>query len=181
MLMISNVHQREYPVGTEELGELLDSLASKEDRLWPKRWPPMRFDRELAAGAIGGHGPIRYSVLEYTPGRHITFGFDPKRGLLGTHVLHVLPGSTPDTSVLRHTLIGQPTGYARWRWRLVIRWLHDALLEDLLDRAATELGHPPTKPAHWSPWVRLCRRLMTGPLIGKVDNRNRAQRSEPAS
>jgi hypothetical protein len=41
-----------------------------------------------------------------------------------------------------------------------IRWLHDAVLEELLDRAGAAVGDPPARPARWSPWVRVCRRLL---------------------
>lgn len=41
----------------------------------------------------------------------------------------------------------------------MIRWIHDAVIEDLLDRADTAVGHAPAQPAAWSPWVRLLRRL----------------------
>jgi hypothetical protein len=41
----------------------------------------------------------------------------------------------------------------------MFRWLHDAYLEDLLDRAGDAPGHPPARRTPWSPWVRLLRRL----------------------
>jgi len=45
-------------------------------------------------------------------------------------------------------------------WPLVIRWLHDAVLEDLLDRAGYAVGDPPARPVQWSLWVRVGRRLL---------------------
>jgi hypothetical protein len=42
-------------------------------------------------------------------------------------------------------------------WPLAIRWLHDACLEDLLDRAGAEVGSPAASPSRWSPWVRVLR------------------------
>lgn len=55
-LNVLNLHSREMPVGADESGALLDTLASRADRLWPfETWPPMRFDRELSIGARGGH------------------------------------------------------------------------------------------------------------------------------
>ncbi|UNO43730.1 DUF2867 domain-containing protein [Streptomyces sp. MST-110588] len=35
----------------------------------------MRFDRPLGVGAYGGHGPVRYRVSAYDPGRRIRFDF----------------------------------------------------------------------------------------------------------
>lgn len=157
MLMISNVHERAYPVPAERLGPLLDDLGGPDDRLWPENWPPMRFDRPLEPGARGGHGPIRYDVTAVEPGRRVDFRFDPAIGFGGCHYVEVFDGERPGTSVLRHTLIARGGALARLRWAVAIRWLHDALLEDLLDRAAREAGSPPASPARWSPWVRLLR------------------------
>jgi hypothetical protein len=38
-----------------------------------------------------------------------------------------------------------------------VRWLHDALIEDLLDRAVQAAGGAVVRPARWSPSVRLLR------------------------
>jgi hypothetical protein len=42
-------------------------------------------------------------------------------------------------------------------WPVAIRWLHDAVLEDLLDRAELAVTGTVARPAVWSPWVRLLR------------------------
>lgn len=157
MLLISNVHEREYPVPADELGALLDDLGGPGDRLWPKGWPQLRLDRPMAEGAAGGHGPIRYAVSRFEPGRYAEFRFAPTMDMDGSHSLTVLAGDRPGTSVLRHSLIGTPSGSMRLVWPVAIRWLHDALIEDLLDRAGTELGHPPATPSRHSWWVQLLR------------------------
>ncbi|HEX4721710.1 MAG TPA: hypothetical protein VH333_04295, partial [Pseudonocardiaceae bacterium] len=77
MLMTSNVHQREYPVLPHQLGALLDTVGRPHDRLWPGHWPAVEFDRPLAVGACGGHGPIRYTVTDYQPGQRVECRFDP--------------------------------------------------------------------------------------------------------
>ena len=156
MLMMSNVHQREYPVPVERLGALLDTVAGTDDRLWPQRWPSVRFDRPLGVGATGGHGPIRYTVTDYEPGHRVECTFDPRMGMRGTHTFEVLPGTEPGYGLLRHVIIARPTAAGRVRW-LAVRLLHDALLEDLLDRAGREVGTPPEPTAGWSVWVRLLR------------------------
>jgi len=52
-----------------DIGHLLGSLASEQDRLWPSQaWPAMRLNRPLAVGAAGGHGPVRYVVTGYEVG-----------------------------------------------------------------------------------------------------------------
>ncbi|MEH1098374.1 hypothetical protein [Micromonospora sp. CPCC 205561] len=62
-------------------------------------------------------------------------------------------------AVLRHTLI-MATGWPAWlTWPLFFRPLHDALIEDSLDRAAASLGVPVATPFRWSRRVRMLRRL----------------------
>jgi hypothetical protein len=161
-IMIHNVHSRELPVPAAEAGRLLDRIASTDDPLWPApAWPPIRFDRPLQVGADGGHGPIRYAVTEYRPGRLVGLTFADGMGLRGGHRLEVEPLG-PDRCVLRHVIEGRPTGRMRLAWPLMIRWLHDALIEDLLDRAERALGSGPARPARWTPLVRLLRRIIGG-------------------
>ncbi|HEY1974616.1 MAG TPA: SRPBCC family protein [Pseudonocardia sp.] len=161
MHMIHNVHQREFVTSQAQLGELLDRLAGQPDPVWPPRWPPVVLDGQLAVGASGGHGPIHYRVASYQPGRRVLFEFEEPTPLAGSHDFEVLPGLYPGSAVLRHVLTGQPLGLAGWLgWTLLFRWLHDALLEDLLDRVGAAVGDPPESPARWSRWVRLCRWLV---------------------
>lgn len=42
----------------------------------------------------------------------------------------------------------------RLGWPLAVRWLHDVVLEDLLDRAEDAVGTPPAQRARRSGWVR---------------------------
>lgn len=80
--MIRNIHTQTLPISIEAAGPLIDSLSSSNDKLWPmKTWPPMKFDRPLALGAVGGHGPIRYFVSSYEQGRSICFTFTARKGL----------------------------------------------------------------------------------------------------
>jgi hypothetical protein len=65
-MKVVNIHEREFQSTPDRIGALIDSLASPQDALWPKRsWPRMEFDRALNVGARGGHGPIRYFVEAY--------------------------------------------------------------------------------------------------------------------
>ena len=157
--MIENVHRRVLRAPAERAGALLDTLSGPDDRLWPAPpWPPLRFDGPLAPGATGGHGPIHYTVEEYRPGSRARFRFVPPTGVDGTHELSVIPVDAHRVEV-RHTLVGTPSGAMRLGWPLVIRWLHDALLEDLLDNVERELTGTVARPARWSPYVRLLRNL----------------------
>lgn len=158
---VLNIHERELEVGPEQIGALLDSLASNEDRLWPKlTWPRMAFDRPLGVGANGGHGPIRYFVEEYTPGESIKFRFTGPKGFDGFHGYEIVAGPK-QPAVLRHTLKMNTHGPAILSWPLVYRPMHDALIEDSLTTAQVSLGLIPTvKP--WPVWVKILRWVVSG-------------------
>jgi len=159
-MRVTNIHQRHIPRPPAEVGRLLDSLASERDELWPRAlWPAMRFDRPLGIGADGGHGPVRYVVTEYEPGRRVRFRFKAPRGYNGWHELEVT--GERDGTLLRHTIEMNATGPALLTWPLAVRWLHDALLEDAFATAEVSLGLAPTI-IPWSLWVKFLRWGMTG-------------------
>jgi hypothetical protein len=145
--MICNVHQRTLPVSAADAAFLVDDLASPDDRLWPyDRWPAIRFDRPLQVGARGGHGPIRYAVSAYVPGRHIQFTFTG-RDIDGFHEFEVIDGGD-EHCVLRHTLMAHASGSLRIVFPLVIEPLHDACLRDILDRAEAATGGAAAQRPH---------------------------------
>ncbi|MFD0258688.1 SRPBCC family protein [Kitasatospora indigofera] len=161
-MAVLNVHERVLEAGEPEVGALIDGLAGgPADALWPHgRWPAMRLDPGLELGAVGGHGPVRYAVAAYVPGRWVRFEFTGPRGFHGFHECSVHPAGAGRT-LLRHTLAMRPSGPARLSWPLVFRPLHDALLEDALDRAEAAFpGAAPHAPARWSRYVRLLRRIL---------------------
>jgi hypothetical protein len=94
----------------------------------------MRLDKPLGLGATGGHGPIRYSVVAYEPGKKVTFEFISPRGFVGKHWFEVL-GHGASGTMLRHTIEMSLVGSARLSWPVAIRPLHDALVEDALTKA----------------------------------------------
>ncbi|RDI69360.1 hypothetical protein [Nocardia pseudobrasiliensis] len=156
---VVNVHTRRL-AGTEaEAGALLDGLAGEHDRLWPTdHWPRMHFDRPLEVGAIGGHGPVHYTIEKYEPGRWIRFRFTEPRGFDGFHEFTITPDG-PDTVTLHHLIAMRVHGSARLIWPLMIRWLHDACVEDAFDRAERAITGSVRRPARWSPIVRALRAL----------------------
>lgn len=152
---IVNVHERELPTAADAVGRLLDRIGSVNDPLWPApTWLPMRFDRPLDVGADGGHGAVHYRVIRYEPGRVVEFAFDPATGLDGSHVLEVEPRGT-DRCVLRHRLVGRPTGAMRLLWPLVVRACHDAVLEHLLDNAERAVTGTVREPVRYTRRARL--------------------------
>ena len=159
-MRIESVHTRELSVAVEELGRLLDTLAGPDDRIWPiERWPndPILFDRPLSVGAKGGHGPIRYTVTAYEPGRLIEFEFDPGSGLRGHHRLEVEPAGSAG-SLMRHVLDTEPEGINRLL-RPMLLAMHDALVEDLLDKAELAATGRLARPAEWPRWLALANRI----------------------
>lgn len=164
-MAVLNIHQRTLPAPVTEVGALIDGLSGPADRLWPSdRWPAMRLDRPLGPGAVGGHGPIRYTVVAHAPGQWVRFTFTGPKGVLGFHDYAVLP--TGAGTVLRHTIAIRLRGWARLSWPLVFRWLHDALLEDCLDRAEQAVAGQVSRPARWNRRVRFLRRVIAalGPI-----------------
>jgi len=158
--MVSNVHERviETPRDGRRVGQLIDKLSAADDVMWPAmRWPAMRFDRPLAVGARGGHGPVRYTVERYEPGRSVRFRFDAPQGFDGWHGFDV-EAVAPGRVRVRHTLSMRARGAARLSWPLAFRPLHDACVEDALDRAEAQCKGSPPRPKPLSLRVRLLRR-----------------------
>jgi Protein of unknown function (DUF3995) len=159
-MRIENIHTRELPVSAEELGKILDTLAGPDDKIWPiERWPndPIGFDRPLGVGASGGHGPIRYTVTAYEPGRRIAFEFEPGSGLRGGHGLEVEPVGH-SAARLRHVLETEVDGIYRVL-RRVFLGMHDALVEDLFDKAELAATGRVARPARWPRWLRVANRI----------------------
>ena len=160
-MRIYNVHERDFEAQPQAVGGLLDSLSGAEDRLWPREtWPPMALDGPLEVGARGGHGPVRYRVSEYVPGRRVEFLFDESgltAGLDGRHVFEVV--GRRRSMLLRH-VVDARCGLKDWlKWHLLVGPMHDALLEDALDLAEKGLIGEVKKPARWSLRARLLRRM----------------------
>jgi hypothetical protein len=156
-MKVVNVHQRLMHASPERVGALIDALASPRDGLWPRGWPPMAFDRPLAVGAVGGHGPIHYTVSSYQPGQSIRFRFGKPSGFDGWHGFEVLEATAH--CVLEHRIEMNARGVGILTWALAIRWLHDACVEDALSQGQRTLGLQP-RPTPWPPYVRLLRWLM---------------------
>lgn len=159
--MIHNVHRRHLPVDTTEVWELVARFGGPDDELWPPGWPPARLDGPLEPGTPGGHGPIAYVVDAVEPGRSASFRFTAPRGFHGHHRFEVVPDAGGDRgATLEHHLDMTADPPAFVAWCVAFRPLHDALLEELLDRAErASTGRLAGPPAARSPWVRLLRRL----------------------
>ncbi|MGC0421628.1 SRPBCC family protein [Embleya sp. AB8] len=154
-MSVYNVHERLLAAKESEVGALIDTLSSSDDQLWAQRgWPQMKFDRPLQPGAIGGHGPVRYTVAAYVPSKWVRFTFSGPSGFHGFHEYAALAVDEEHT-LLRHTLAMNARGPARLSWPIIYRRLHDACLEDSLDRAELACTGTVARPARWNPYVRL--------------------------
>jgi len=154
----ASIHDRFVAALPEAVGAVLDTLASDDDLLWPHlTWPAMRFDRGLTVGAAGGHAFVRYRVVEHEPGRLVRFRIAGPPGFGGHHWFRVEPDG--DGTRITHGIDGTSTLRFLPRWLFVIRPLHDALIEDALDRAETAATGRPVPPRRWSLWVRILRRF----------------------
>jgi hypothetical protein len=156
---VRNVHERVIPAGVAAVGRMIDTLGSTGDVVWPhERWPPMKLDRPLQVGATGGHGPIRYRVESYEPGRKVRFRFLSPEGFVGTHGIDV-EDAGEGASKLRHVIEMRTVGIAVLNWSLIIRPLHDALLEDAMDKVEGAFGGV-KPPRAWSRRVVFLRWLV---------------------
>ena len=160
-MKVVNIHERELNASAEAVGMLIDTISSKDSCLWPKDlWPRMQLDRPLAVGAAGGHGPIRYTVEEYEPGRFVKFRFTGPKGFDGFHAMELDVGAGPQV-VLRHRLEMTTRSVAIVSWPLLFEPLHDALVEDALTTAEVSLGLPP-RVRPWSLRVKMLRWFVLG-------------------
>lgn len=157
MFEVVNRHTRTLPVELSQLQEMLQTLATPQDAVWPHRhWPPMRFREGLREGADGGHGPVRYRVISRAPDA-VVFGFTQHQFWKGTHRFYLEQTSS---GVKMHHLIEARLTLVGWAlWHLAIGCLHDALVEDAFDGIEQATTGRPSRRHPWSLRVRVLRRL----------------------
>lgn len=147
-----NIHKRTISQSIGVISDILNTLSSNDDKLWPKeKWPPMIFRKGLTVGAIGGHGPIKYSINTYIPGRSIEFTFVKPDGFKGVHRFEVSEIENNKTE-LKHTIDMMLSGKGILTWHIAIRWLHDALIEDCFDKVENQFSAN-KKETKWNLWV----------------------------
>jgi hypothetical protein len=174
-MQVFNTHRREVSAPVDEVGSLIDGLASRADRLWPYAdWPPMRFDPPgISAGAVGGHGPVGYRVEHHEPRRSVTFRFTGTAGLTGRHQ-YIVQATGADSCVLWHLTDITLHGMLRLSWFTFWAPLHNALVEDSLDRAQALEGtggaRVVARRSRWSLYVRGLRALGSGLSIVSGDH-----------
>jgi hypothetical protein len=180
MATIHNAHAREIAAPTEVVGAILDTLGSPGDRVWASDiWvaEPVVFDRPLGVGADGGHGSIRYSVVEYQPGRRIVFRFSPGGGLSGSHGFE-LEAVGPDQTRITHFLEAQTSLWMRPLVPILIGW-HDAMVETAFDRVELEATGSLQRRTRIPRWLRIANRaeIAIGRALGKLPPRGERART----
>lgn len=161
-MKVYNRHDRKINATEAAAASILNSLAGSDDRLWPhEAWPPMQFDRPLGKGARGGHGPVRYIMEQFIPGRKAVFRFEPEGLIAGFDGVHFFEVSPASGGVVITHVIDVRCGFGQWaKWRLVVEPLHDALIEDAFDKVHNAVSGAKTKSSPWSPRVRFLREML---------------------
>lgn len=157
-MKVKNVHRRIIGQTKQEIWEQFEKLSSKEDKIWPYRqWPAIRFNHGLKVGSQGGHGPIRYTIIKKSFKDGVLFKFTGPKGFDGTHEFKIL--ELEDSTVeVSHVINMATSGWDTYYWLFVVRWIHDALIEDAFDNLEN-LFSTAKKKTSYSIWVK-CLRLI---------------------
>lgn len=119
----------------------------------------MKFKDRIKVGANGGHGPIRYSVEKYNPSEIIQFRFLKPDGFNGIHK-YELKGLKDEKTEIKHTLEMNTKGKSTLTWIFIFRPLHNALIEDGLDKLENNFSDT-KKSTEWNIWVKFLRKQFT--------------------
>ncbi len=158
-MKVINIHSRIIREPKEQISKIFDSLSTNNDQLWPTgKWPPMIFRKGLMEGAIGGHRPIKYSIKKYIPGNLIEFSFMKPHGFIGIHRFEITEIENDKTEI-KHTINMTLIGKGIFAWYIAVKWLHNALLEDCMDKAENNFLTE-KKKTEWSLWVLFLRRIV---------------------
>ncbi len=158
-MKVLNIHKRVIHQPKDKIAELLDTLASENDKMLAiHKWPRMKLDKGLQVGSKGGHGPIRYSVQAYQQGEWVEFKFSKPEGFNGIHRFDITALDAQRTEI-KHTIDMKTSIKATFIWSLAVRWLHDAYIEDAFDKVENQFST--VKNAYkWNIWVRFLRRVL---------------------
>ena len=155
-MRVINIHKRTLHQPFEKVSELFMTLATFNDLVWPsENWPAIRFKDGLKVGSKGGHGGIRYTIINFKEGEYIKFRFSKPEGFNGTHELKIIETLEGDTEII-HEIRMQTSIKATFLWVFMIRWLHDALIEDAFDKVENFFSCD-KKVTMYTIWVKFLR------------------------
>ncbi|WP_299885780.1 hypothetical protein [uncultured Lacinutrix sp.] len=156
-MRVVNIHRRKINEPIEKVSCLLKTLSTKDDAIWPyEQWPAIRFEDGIKVGSKGGHGRIRYKIIDNN-NQGITFQFISPEGFVGTHQLAINSIHENKTEII-HEIKMTTYKKATLLWLIVIRWLHDALIEDAFDKVESYYSLE-KKITPYNLWVRVLRFL----------------------
>lgn len=156
-MKVINQHKRIINQSVSKIGAMLTTLARANDLIIAThKWPAMKLDKGLQIGSKGGHGPIKYFVKNYQPEKQVTFQFDMP-GFDGYHQFELNEIGENQTE-LSHLILMNTTGFATLKWVFVIRWLHDAYIEDCFTKVENNFLVQ-KKVNQWSWWVKILRKI----------------------
>jgi len=158
-MKIKNVHRRVLNQPKEKIIELFKTLSTENDKIWPfEKWPKMKFKHGIKEESRGGHGPIRYTIEKYDKNNFIQFRFSKPSGFNGIHKFEIIELEREKTE-LKHIIEMDTVGKGLLIWFLAIRSLHNALIEDALDKVENQFSEE-QKKTEWNIWVKILRRIM---------------------
>ena len=158
-MKVENIHTRIINASAAVVSPIFETLGSHDDNIWPgDQWPRMKLTNGLKVGSEGGHGPIKYEVIDYNTGAFVKFKFRKPSGFNGHHEF-LLEELSPTSSRMTHKIIMKTTFLGYLKWIVAIRWLHDALIEDAFDKVENSITHS-FKSTRWSIYVRLLRKIL---------------------
>lgn len=157
-MKVLNIHKRTLNQPKNKVTELLKTLSTQNDKIWPKEnWPEMKFEDGIqVVGSKGGHGPIRYSVEKYNPSEIIQFRFSKPNEFNGIHKFEINELSGGKTEI-KHTVDMNTEGKGTFIWAFAIRSLHNALIEDGFDKLENNFSDN-RKSTEWNVWVKFLRK-----------------------
>ena len=155
-MRVINTHKRTINQSKENVSQLFKTLTTSGDLIWPyENWQAIRFKDGLQVGSKGGHGLIRYTIIEFREGEYIKFQFSKPEGFIGTHELKIEEISKNMTEI-SHEIKANTTFKATFFWIFVIRWLHDALIEEAFDKVENYF-FADKKETEYNFWVKFLR------------------------
>ncbi|MFC4223505.1 SRPBCC family protein [Lysinibacter cavernae] len=144
MRRVEDIHSRRFASNPAAVGGQLETLSQPDDDFWVTDLvPPMVLDNGLQPGSVGGHGAVRYSVIEHEPGRSVVFRFDQRTGLRGTHRFVIEQDG--DDIIVRHELEAELSGAMRLLWKPLVLPIHSGVIEDIFDHLERSAGHEPNR------------------------------------
>lgn len=154
-MKIFKIHQRFYK-NNPILMNIIPQLCSPNQTIWPiENWPALQFNDGVKLEAHGGVATIRYRISEILPNSKIVFSFTTPKQFNGIQRFDVNPIGLNMTE-FKHTteIVVGLKGYIYWH--SIIKWLHNALMEDMLNKISGKVAGEEIQTSY-NLWVKTLR------------------------